>query len=529
MRKNIALFLDGSWKRNDIDGESNVSLLHRMACEAPVGDQISHYISGVGTERMRYAEVNELRWHARLDDESTSSTAKRIRKYLGGTTGFGIGSKIKEAYAFLVANYNEVEQDRVYIFGFSRGAFAARSLAAFVNEVGLLLRNRLYLVPEAYEIYRSGQGREFLEKYLQRKIGGKVALGENPIPVYLVGVWDTVSALGFPKPFDALSMNTDHHKTFEVPSNVSHARHALALHEMRILYPPSRWKKTHSVQDLVQVWFAGAHADVGGGYPEKQLSDIPLLWMARQAQDLLLLLDTSVIKFSPNPYGKLHQESKLRDLAFGCEPRELLESIANGRFNEESASYFVHPSAVMRVLTKIAFSQQHKFSKKTNAKLDQVDDLTLKLASQNYLRAEEFPPHCEPQIIAFTRSALVDAMFDFAQNAHSSTDILSNAILMNVFSEDLGTVAALENALQKFAEQISEEVMRNPTAAMSLMRQFSRVLEGLRDIVSSMTDGAIKRHLHPFIEYRILEFAIENHPDIKKESKSMRTRRPLKA
>src|SRR5439155_16724870 len=132
-----------------------------------------------------------------------------------------------------------------------------------------------------------------LRRFLHDITGRDGPRGEEILPIYFIGVWDTVGALGlsgllkgFTAPF------TQFHQT-ELPANVTHARHALALHENRKLFPPLLWKRRspkNPQQTLEQRWFNGAHSDVGGGYPEHEWSDIALNWMAKEASDLDLEL-----------------------------------------------------------------------------------------------------------------------------------------------------------------------------------------------------------------------------------------------
>lgn len=508
MTKNVALFFDGTWMRNELRGESNVHRLYNMARKFPPSQQVCHYLSGVGTDRVRYKEVNALRWRARIDDESLGPLAKLTRKVLGGISGFGISGKIKEAYAFLVENYDELQCDRVYLFGFSRGAFTARSLAAFVNEVGLLLRNRLYLVPEAYEVYRTGGGRDVLAKYLERKLGHPVGLGEKPIPVYLIGVWDTVSALGIPEPFHALSLNTSHHNVYALPKNVSHARHALALHELRELYPPTPWVKSEKKQDLQQVWFSGAHADVGGGYKEYGLSDFSLRWMADQSRSLLLLLDEAQIKIRPKLSELVHQEDRFPHTAFNFTHRKALRDLLDGPFNDEAASHSVHPSAVLRLLVVGTALPPYRFTEPINAQLAEVDCLTLRLAVRCALLAEEFPDPYNAQMVAETRERLVDAISSFDPDDPVSVDRVTNAIAISVFAEGLDTMTVIENILQDWFHNAAEKLLKDPLNVLDTRQWLTRMLKNLAAIAQSMPDGATRRHLLPLFNFWIMNLVI---------------------
>jgi hypothetical protein len=209
-------------------------------------------------------------------------------------TGAGTALTIRRAYKFLVSNYQP--NDRIYLFGFSRGAFAARSLAGFVDCVGVGLRTvpRDQLdraIDEAYFAYEYLEGdtntvrsgiKEYLHEYL---VGSKHDRRErefdfDSLPIYLIGIWDAVASLGLPSKAAATTRIFNSYHQTELPRNVSHAYHALSLHELRSDFEPHVWSnKGRDDQTVEQRWFAGDHSDVGGGHPTRDLSDITLAWM----------------------------------------------------------------------------------------------------------------------------------------------------------------------------------------------------------------------------------------------------------
>src|SRR5262249_13428059 len=142
-------------------------------------------------------------------------------------------------------------------------------------------------VERAYALYEERKDPEASDlKDLLRRITGSGEPdreGGTQLPIYFIGVWDTVAALGLPGVFGGLTARwTRHHQT-ELPFNITHARHALALHELRRAFPLLLWQRTHPLnprQKLKQVWFTGAHADVGGGYSDNRLASVALEWMA---------------------------------------------------------------------------------------------------------------------------------------------------------------------------------------------------------------------------------------------------------
>lgn len=324
MSKNILLFMDGtrnkpSDKRRLED--TNVWKLYEASSAAQDGSEVNaKYVRGVGTEREEDVEspADDLRlfrireWlppaqPARRVARLVRSVPKRIAlKYGASAVGWGISDRIRDAYGFLCRHYES--GDHVYLFGFSRGAFETRSLAGFVDAVGLLLRSQAVgpdarrLVDMAYEIYRRGDDESlaFLRKFL-RRMTGLAAPGpatdfrkSTEVRLHFVGVWDTVEATGIGElklgplvlknnHLPIVRRHTGHHRATVLPRNVQHGRHALAIHELRTKFQPLLWDAPFEGQELRQVWFAGAHADVGGGYPDTRLSNVALNWMAVEA------------------------------------------------------------------------------------------------------------------------------------------------------------------------------------------------------------------------------------------------------
>jgi len=309
--KSIAVFIDGTGNSayDESAEHSNVFKLFN-ACALPVPDK--HYFSGVGA------------LGPPPDRDSTFAAAKkRIQARLqfadslvGGVGGLGLARRIKQAYAFVCERYRP--GDSIYLFGFSRGAYAARSLAGFVNLLGLLLHDKLDFVETAFTLYQMGIAgkRTDFRSYLLEVTGKRVSdgneRGEDSLPIYFIGVWDTVCSLGLPRAAAALTNPfTDYHMV-TLPPNVTYARHALALHEPRREFPPVLWAGTaHGGQDLIQCFFPGAHADVGGGYLDTSRSDVALSWMARHAEQCGLPLHHA---FAPLTPATTHINCELKGL-----------------------------------------------------------------------------------------------------------------------------------------------------------------------------------------------------------------------
>jgi uncharacterized protein (DUF2235 family) len=194
---------------------------------------------------------------------------------------------IMEGYKFLAQEYEE--DDQVYIVGFSRGAYTARSLVGMIRNCGLINSKHVDLrVGMAYGIYRTrDDGQDSRTARLFR------SMFSREIDITFLGVWDTVGALGVP--LDVLSKFNmrfyEFHDT-ELSGIVKNAYQAIAIDENRKDYDVCLWDpREKPEQTIEQRWFVGAHCDVGGGYPDRRLSDITLRWMQEKASALGLDVD----------------------------------------------------------------------------------------------------------------------------------------------------------------------------------------------------------------------------------------------
>lgn len=280
MRKRLVVCFDGTWNNADDIDESdesakratNVQRIAR-AVRGNSGDiqQIVLYLRGVG------------------------STGSQIQRLLAGATGAGVEDNIRSAYMFLAQNYrparkeggHDVPADEIFLFGFSRGAFSARSLAGFISSAGLLKRQRLGDLRRAWAYYRRVGNRS--SKDFCAETGSDC---HHDPEITFVGVWDTVGALGIPESIVGLQLNASHEFHDTTPSRiVANAFHALAIDEYRDEYVPTLWTgRAPKGATVEQCWFAGAHSDIGGGYADRRLADIPLVWMARKAEQCGLAL-----------------------------------------------------------------------------------------------------------------------------------------------------------------------------------------------------------------------------------------------
>jgi hypothetical protein len=207
----------------------------------------------------------------------------------GGAFGAGLSRNVLDAYRFLVHTYEP--GDRLYLFGFSRGAFTARSLAGLIRNCGIPRPEHADRIGEAWALYRSRASRP---TSVAATLFRRAYSYETEIR--FIGVWDTVGALGIPalpgpRPFRWLVNRFNRRWSFhdtELSSWVNGAFHALAIDEQRSAFAPTLWHQQPGAfakgQELKQVWFAGVHTDVGGGYPDSGLSDITLHWMVDHAR-----------------------------------------------------------------------------------------------------------------------------------------------------------------------------------------------------------------------------------------------------
>lgn len=271
----IVICSDGTWDSADqdkVDGQIIVSNVLKIACrlkkvKADGSRQIVYYDQGVGTRDV-------------------------FDKIGGGAFGDGLEANVNDAYRFLIANYEP--GDCIYLFGFSRGAYTARSIAGMIRHCGILRRDTVRQYPEAKALYLKGTKPDDPEAV---KFRTDYAI-EPDTPIQCVGVWDTVGALGIPvEAFAGLNEKKYQFLDTGLSRVVKFAFHALAIDEHRKPFLPTLWTTAPDpAQTVRQVWFAGAHSDVGGGYQEHGLSDIVLDWMMDSAKTAGLEVDDAVRK-----------------------------------------------------------------------------------------------------------------------------------------------------------------------------------------------------------------------------------------
>ena len=271
--KRLVCFFDGTWDKPDQQNVTNVVKLRRATLKSdPAGiAQQAHYEFGLGTE-----------FSGRLS-------------FLAGALSVGLGGRVRGAYRFLCESFEE--GDEIYLFGFSRGAFEARSLAALIATVGLLRQGSLDRIGQAWRHYR-----RYRDKPQHAKPHRLLRSTRFPVPIRCVGVWDTVGTLGIPFLHQG---QKSHVRT--LPENVAVGLHALAIDEPRGAYRPMLWTRRRDAaspgaQIIEQAWFPGSHVDVGGGGAAHALSDAALLWMAERVGALTgLALDIDSLRATTAP------------------------------------------------------------------------------------------------------------------------------------------------------------------------------------------------------------------------------------
>ncbi len=221
-------------------------------------------------------------------------------KTVGGITGKGIQKNIMDDYRYIVQNYSP--GDELYFFGFSRGAYTVRSLCGFINNCGILERPDANLIEAAFRLYKRA-GKKYKATGSKAVEFRKAYCHSKSRQIKFIGVWDTVGALGIPFSFLGLFENKDEFYDTKMGSNISIARHALAIDEQREDFEPTVWKERAGI-DMEQVWFVGVHSDVGGGYaPDKSggsLSDTAFSWMIKETIVAGLTIEKH-LQLNPDP------------------------------------------------------------------------------------------------------------------------------------------------------------------------------------------------------------------------------------
>lgn len=281
--RNLVLFFDGTGNVLGNSRDTNVvkllRLLRKRRPYQKADEQIAYYDPGVGT-------------HNDFPPAGIGARSRGLWQMLQGLAlGQGAFENVSEGYEFLCREYRP--GDRIWLFGFSRGAFTARAVGGMVNMYGLVYPSGLSMVRTLVRTYFAeskgdGEGKALggtlddRDKFAMDVIE-QFSLGRTPL-IHFTGVWDTVETIGLTGGVSITNSTELEHKKFV------HVRHALALHETRQKYKPREYKAPKFTQDeatvrsFKQCWFRGVHSDIGGSYDDAGLSNITLNWMVEEAR-----------------------------------------------------------------------------------------------------------------------------------------------------------------------------------------------------------------------------------------------------
>ena len=313
--QHIAIFFDGT--HNDEVSDTNIKRLHSLVSLQGRSDVHTLYIEGVGTR----ADI------------------------AGMATGYGLGERVRIAYGFLLKHYRP--GDKVYLFGFSRGAYAARVLNSLLYHAGLPgkpdNRTHVEVAEDVYELvkvesdypaqYEPLRRQRVQDDLLTRKLGPAPA-----VEVQVLGLWDTVEALGAPNWLSRIShkaqiqqhladVDNANSRYGDKLCNVHYVFHAMSIDDNREwIFTPQLLTRRHLVAGcspaerppildergnvrldrLREVWFAGAHSDVGGGYADARMSGVSLNWMLEEMHNAKVKLVPKGTKVPEDRFGTSH-------------------------------------------------------------------------------------------------------------------------------------------------------------------------------------------------------------------------------
>jgi uncharacterized protein (DUF2235 family) len=307
--KNLIVLCDGTWQDLNQPFPTNVvRLLEAIAPQTLEGnDQIIYYDEGIGTQQVSIEP----------------GPIDKLIKIAGGALGLGIDHRILKCYRFLCLNYRP--GDKIYLFGFSRGAYTVRSLAGLIYNCGLLRSEHVRMIPQAYSIYRRPNSDKESAPSGSESVAFRKKYAITDMPdgrprIQFMGLWDTVKALGIPDIplLRQLSKNANEKYEFhdhKLSPIIDAAFHAVSIEEKRSTFSliPIDHMSTTSCGFLQQAWFPGGHGGVGGGEAAAApLADCALQWMFNKLDEsnsgLHFDADRIEISFSPNPQHNIGKE-----------------------------------------------------------------------------------------------------------------------------------------------------------------------------------------------------------------------------
>jgi hypothetical protein len=314
MSKNIILLSDGTGKANVIKRGTNVFKLYEaIDFNIPNCKQVAFYDDGVGTQEFKPLKI------------------------LGGVFGWGLARNVRQLYKELVQTYTP--GDKIYLFGFSRGAFTVRTLAGLIATMGVL-DHAAYAddetldtaVWQCYQQYRSTK-QAVLERYFYKLPSQQLVFLDAKPDIEFIGVWDTVDAVGLPFAEAADFLNhfifrfkfEDH----SLHEKIKRAYHAIAIDEARQTFQPLLWENDSRIE---QVWFPGVHGNVGGGYPQQGLSFVALDWMMEKAQAAglrFIRTDLDFVKDRAYVFDRLYNSRAGLNVYYRFSPRNIALTCAD--------------------------------------------------------------------------------------------------------------------------------------------------------------------------------------------------------
>lgn len=357
MAKNLVVLMDGTANQF---GDNNTNIVKLLAVSRQDASQVVFYSAGIGTFGLRDVV---FQWQHALP------------RILGLAFGWGVRRTLESAYRFLMDNYEP--GDSIYVFGFSRGAYVARSLCAMLKGVGLIHAHLPNQFDYAFDLMKQvgkrppGEAFPMLARFTN--------LYSRKVKVRFLGVFDTVKSVGWvysPFSFPYTASN----------NIVQTVRHAVALDERRCFFRQNLWNVAEH-KDAKEVWFPGVHCDVGGGYPEAEsgLAKVALQWMCEEARKAGLAVEAGAFDrvvmgqgahgrrpaSAPDAAAPMHVSLKgpwwlveplprrPRDAENGFKVRwefPLFDWRHVGRLRRVSGTIMVHPAAVQRAQAGIGYA-----------------------------------------------------------------------------------------------------------------------------------------------------------------------------
>jgi len=331
MPRNIVICCDGTTSQF-AQANTNVVKLYYML-DQNQHRQLTYYHPGLGTMEPAGA---------------LTPWSRAITKVLGMAIGYGLSSDIRDVYSFLMENYQQ--SDRLFFFGFSRGAYTVRAVCSLLHLYGLIRPGNEPLIPYAIRMMMGidranhgipGQQKQSEEYFTLAQEFRRTMSGVDCKP-YFVGVWDTVSSVGWIANPLHLPFSSDN-------PDIEFGRHAVSIDECRAFFRDNLWRpsphtKLHGPRDVKQVWFPGVHCDVGGGYAEAEsgISKIALEWMVEEAEAKDLYIDgdrkKEVLGQIGDKYVRPNYDAEAHESLKGA--WNLAEVVPKRRFNWDTQRWY---------------------------------------------------------------------------------------------------------------------------------------------------------------------------------------------